>query len=751
MNRKLSTLLFSAVLAAFISITSSAFAQPGVSWLRRYDANGDERLYDVFVCDNGDFTACGTTCPMGGNWDREDSWVIRVDSNGNPIWSTVIGMNSGDLLESLVESDAGDIVTVGNAGTVMAAKLSRDGDLSWQRTYLDGIAYAVIELKEGSFVMCGRTGGDGFLLCFDDQGEVIWQRSYTLNGQSGDYFFGLREVEGGIVAAGMSVFGGGQPQTVVGWLVKTNFQGQTIWNRSFCPDSLQTQFRNMCSRPGGFATVGNLRDQNGRGDYDTGIYLLDENCQLDSYRRVDVGGFGLDDQANCVTKLPQGRIALTGTAHDVGEFYTPYVKVVMPDGRDDWTRIFSELDTINGFDPSENMFGALTTTRQNELIAAGKCALVNQGSDGLLLKLEPLFYDPTMLYFLPVDTAFCALIGDSIQFVARVGYHHADALSYIWLRNGEEVRGDTSIMAHFDDYGEEEIECRVIAENSTISVRWHVKVTWFFISDWQPDTLQLTVARHDTANFGVNVRAVSDETTYRWTLTDLQDNQSVRVGDAESVSVCFERPDPQQLECVASLWDTSESVIWRIDVRSLIVAWAPLDLAFTAPLDSVMVFEVVTANHDSVGAIFEWLVDGELSSDSSMDIRAFHTLGEHRIAVKVTDGEESDSLEWRLTVYDPNAVGHDVSQKVEKWGLLSVSPNPFNSSTSISYVIPTAGRVQLTLYDLTGREIQRLVDDQLAPGNYSISLNGSDLPPGLYFLKLESASSSLTRKLVLLK
>ena len=93
------------------------------------------------------------------------------------------------------------------------------------------------------------------------------------------------------------------------------------------------------------------------------------------------------------------------------------------------------------------------------------------------------------------------------------------------------------------------------------------------------------------------------------------------------------------------------------------------------------------------------------------------------------------------------------------FGIESVSPNPFNNSTTVCFTVPFGSEsaqsaksaVRLTLHDLTGREVQRLVDDRLAPGGYSLSLNGSNFSPGLYFLRLRIAEQQSTQKLVLLK
>ena len=78
-------------------------------------------------------------------------------------------------------------------------------------------------------------------------------------------------------------------------------------------------------------------------------------------------------------------------------------------------------------------------------------------------------------------------------------------------------------------------------------------------------------------------------------------------------------------------------------------------------------------------------------------------------------------------------------------------PNPFNPSTMITYTLPSESKVVLKVYDQLGKEIATLVNEQLAAGSYTSSFNAANLPSGLYFYTLKSASFTQTRKMLLLK
>lgn len=78
-------------------------------------------------------------------------------------------------------------------------------------------------------------------------------------------------------------------------------------------------------------------------------------------------------------------------------------------------------------------------------------------------------------------------------------------------------------------------------------------------------------------------------------------------------------------------------------------------------------------------------------------------------------------------------------------------PNPFNPQTTISFNLPQAGEVNLSIYNSRGEEVTTLHQGQLSQGRHSFKFNGAQLASGLYFYKLSSASSSVVKKMVLLK
>jgi len=78
-------------------------------------------------------------------------------------------------------------------------------------------------------------------------------------------------------------------------------------------------------------------------------------------------------------------------------------------------------------------------------------------------------------------------------------------------------------------------------------------------------------------------------------------------------------------------------------------------------------------------------------------------------------------------------------------------PNPFNPSTVISYQLPVIGMVLLKVYDLLGREIATLVNEEKPAGEYEVEFNAARLPSGIYFYQLRTGNFSETKKMVLIR
>ncbi len=78
-------------------------------------------------------------------------------------------------------------------------------------------------------------------------------------------------------------------------------------------------------------------------------------------------------------------------------------------------------------------------------------------------------------------------------------------------------------------------------------------------------------------------------------------------------------------------------------------------------------------------------------------------------------------------------------------------PNPFNPATTIQFSIPKTESVTLKVYDLLGREVATLVNEEKSPGDYEIRFDGSNLASGMYIYQLQAGNMVISKKMMLIK
>jgi hypothetical protein len=123
----------------------------------------------------------------------------------------------------------------------------------------------------------------------------------------------------------------------------------------------------------------------------------------------------------------------------------------------------------------------------------------------------------------------------------------------------------------------------------------------------------------------------------------------------------------------------------------------------------------------------------------SWRVKAANTLGY---------GEWTTALRFRTI--QVSAVGEQEALP-SAFALKQNFPNPFNPSTTIQFSIPAAAWVTLRVYDLLGREETTLVNDNLTPGNYTVTWDARDAASGVYFYRLTAGAFVQTRRMLLLR
>ena len=128
--------------------------------------------------------------------------------------------------------------------------------------------------------------------------------------------------------------------------------------------------------------------------------------------------------------------------------------------------------------------------------------------------------------------------------------------------------------------------------------------------------------------------------------------------------------------------------------------------------------------------------------------------------IKIQYGHNSESGTYfidsiiTVNIFGDKATAIDVSRETlpQTFQLSQNYPNPFNPTTSIRYQVVGTTHVRLAIYDVLGREVTTLVNEEKPAGEYSVTFDGIDLSSGTYFYRLQTDNGfAETKKMVLMK
>ncbi|MCX8009742.1 MAG: T9SS type A sorting domain-containing protein, partial [Ignavibacteria bacterium] len=109
-------------------------------------------------------------------------------------------------------------------------------------------------------------------------------------------------------------------------------------------------------------------------------------------------------------------------------------------------------------------------------------------------------------------------------------------------------------------------------------------------------------------------------------------------------------------------------------------------------------------------------------------------------------GEYSDVWKFRITFTSVDEMNYPDDYVLEQ-----NFPNPFNPSTTIKYFIPSRSKIKISIYDLLGKELLVLVDDEKDRGYHLITLSAKNLPSGTYYYQLEANNNRIIKKMLIVK
>jgi hypothetical protein len=108
-----------------------------------------------------------------------------------------------------------------------------------------------------------------------------------------------------------------------------------------------------------------------------------------------------------------------------------------------------------------------------------------------------------------------------------------------------------------------------------------------------------------------------------------------------------------------------------------------------------------------------------------------------------------NAVAWLLKIF--TSINRNNVSTPAEYALRQNYPNPFNPSTTINYSVPKSGLVTIKVYDIIGLDVATLVNEEKAPGTYSVNFNARKFASGIYFYRIQAGSFIDTKKMILLK
>ena len=262
-----------------------------VEWQYTYGGIGDDTAYAIQETSDGGYIVAGYTHLFGA--PASDSWVLKLNSEGDIEWQHAYGGSGDDVAYSVQEtSDEGYIV----AGSTQYSdalehdfwvlKLTSTGFYEWQRIYGglgDDVAYYIRETSDEGYIVAGDTDSFGvteselWVLKLSSIGDIEWERIY--GGSDNDYLTYIQETsdEGYVVTGNTYSFGAGDSDILA---LKLSSGGDIEWQRTYGGSEEDVAYYIQETSDEGYIAAG-YTDSFGAGESDFLLLKLGSDGDID--------------------------------------------------------------------------------------------------------------------------------------------------------------------------------------------------------------------------------------------------------------------------------------------------------------------------------------------------------------------------------------------------------------------------------------------------------------------------------------
>jgi len=297
-----------------------------VAWQKAYGGTGVEYPNYVLQTQDGGYIVSGYTSSFGTV--GLDSWIMKIDKNGGVEWQKAYGGTGRDYTSPVQQTlDGGYIVvgwtySFGNGGVdLWLFKLDENGDIVWQKTYGgtgNEYGWFVQQTSDGGYIVVGETtssgagNADAWVIKLDANGNVTWQKTY--GGTGDDYAYAIQQTQdlGYIVAAETNSFGAGSSDV---WVFKLDTNGNVTWQKTYGGTGSEFPWFTQQTQDLGYIVAAETNSF-GAGQYDGWLLKLDANGNVTWQKTY--GGTG-NDYAWFAQQANDGGYIVAGDSESFGQ------------------------------------------------------------------------------------------------------------------------------------------------------------------------------------------------------------------------------------------------------------------------------------------------------------------------------------------------------------------------------------------------------------------------------------------------
>ncbi len=585
------------------------------------------------------------------------------------------------------------------------------GDTILTRTYGGAAADNARDIEPltgGGYIIAGSTESYGAglndcsLMRLDEVYNLLWFRTY--GGAEEDIAVSVKQLDDGCIFLGETQsFGAGQRDM---YLVRADSDGEVIWERTYGGNDMEYAASLELASDGGFVLLGHTRSY-GTGNYDMYCVKTDSTGNLQWERTY--GGSEYED-GRSITAVQGGGYLLTGGTSSFGAGNKDYYAIKIDEnGEVEWTNTYG--------DSGNDMARDIEPTSDNGFILGGYSDSFSKSNfDILIVKIDSLgnqqwqrTYGTNVIEF-----AFC------IEQCQDDGYV---------------IAGHSIVDGFYGDFS-------LIKTNSSGWFEWGN----LYGSDFQEAAYSIEITEFgnyllvgDTNGYGhgmmdmylVLVEGDSPNICCDVEMTPDDDPVVVSPGGSFGLTGVLSNPYPE--DTVTDFWI---GVIFQeqffLIQKILDIPMEPLELAERYLYQTV-------PNYAPAGSYEYAAYCGDFEADDPCDSVSFSF---------TVNGEQTGSTveEWLL-----HGGWEEMNGKNMPDFVINNYPNPFNSSTTITYELQSRSEVALEVFNVAGQKIAELDSGAKDAGLHSLTWNADRYSTGVYFCKLTVGGSPFIGRMTLIK